>query len=325
MTQLTYSQAIREALREEMLRDDSVIVMGEDVGVMNGAHGATRGLLDEFSEKRVRDMPISETAIIGTAIGAAMTGMRPVAEIMSMDFITCCMDELVNQAAKMKYMTGGQAKLPLTVRMPFGAGFSAAAQHSQSLEAWFTHTPGLKVVMPSNPHDAKGLLKTSIRDDDPVIFLEHKALYDSIKEDLPAGEHLVPLGKADIKKEGNDVTVIATSMMVHKALIADKKLEIEGISVEVIDLRCLVPIDKDVIINSVKKTGKVIIVEEAVKRSGYSANIAAMIVEEAFDCLDAPVIRIGAANTPAPFNPNLEARYLPDEEDIYQKIKNLST
>ena len=323
MTELSYSQAIRKALTEEMQRDDKVFILGEDVGIFGGAFGVTQGMIKEFGKDRVRDTPISEAAIMGAAIGAALTGMRPVVEIMYIDFLTCCMDELVNQAAKIKYMTGGQVKLPLTVRVPIGAGYSEAAQHSQSLEALFVHIPGLKVVIPSTPYDAKGLLKSVIRDDDPVIFLEHKALYDTLKGEVPDEEYLIPLGKADIKKEGRDITVIATSMMVHKVMSVSQEIKKDGIDVEVIDPRSLVPLDKKAILNSVKKTGRVILVEEAVKRNACSANIASIIMEEVFEYLKAPIFRICSKNTPIPFSPILEKAYLPCEEEIYQAITKL--
>jgi pyruvate dehydrogenase E1 component beta subunit len=324
MAIMTYSQAIREALREEMKRDDSVFIFGEDVGVFNGPYGVTNGLLEEFGGKRVWDTPISEAAIMGLAVGSSMTGMRPVAEIMYMDFITCCMDELVNQAAKIKYMTGGKIKLPLTVRMAIGAGFSAAAQHSQSLEALLAHIPGLKIVMPSTPYDAKGLLKSAIRDDDPVIFLEHKKLYDGLQGEVPEEDYLISLGSADVKREGQDVTIIATSDMVHKAIVAAETLSEEGIDVEVIDLRCLVPLDKKTILESVMKTNKVVITEEAVKRNGFSANVAAMIIDEAFEYLDAPIKRVCSMNTPVPFSPVLEAEYLPNTENICQAVRTIA-
>jgi len=244
MRQLSYAEAIREALRLEMRRDSSVFVLGEDVGQFGGCFGVTGDLWQEFGEDRVRDTPISETAIIGAAVGAAATGMRPVPEIMFCDFLTVCMDQLVNQAAKMRYMFGGKAKMPLTVRAPVGGGISAAAQHSQSLEAWFTHIPGLKVVMPSTAADAKGLLTAAIRDDNPVMFFEHKLLYP-VKGEVPEGEYVVPLGRAEVKREGSDVTVVATSIMVQKALEAADKLAAEDISLEVVDPRSLVPLDEE--------------------------------------------------------------------------------
>ena len=302
--ELTYAEAIREALREEMRRDPSVFVMGEDVGRFGGCFGVTGDLWKEFGEERVRDTPISETAIIGAAVGAAATGMRPVAEIMFCDFLTVCMDQIVNQAAKMRYMFGGKARVPMVVRSPVGGGICAAAQHSQSLEAWFIHVPGLKVVMPSSPADAKGLLISAIRDDNPVMFFEHKVLY-SMKGPVPEGEWAIPLGKADVKRQGADVTVVATSIMVMHALAAAEELEKEGISVEVVDPRTLVPLDEDAILASVAKTGRAVVAHEAVSRCGFGAEIAALITERAFDKLKAPVVRVGAKAVPIPFS----ARY----------------
>jgi len=321
--QLTVREAIREALREEMLRDETVYICGEDVGQFGGCFGVTQGLFEEFGEDRVRDTPISETAIVGSAVGAAATGMRPVPEIMFMDFITVCMDQLVNQAAKMRYMFGGKAKMPITLRTPVGAGIAAAAQHSQSLEAWFTHVPGLKVVMPSTPADHKGLLKASIRDDNPVIFVEHKVLYD-MKGPVPEDEdYVIPLGKGDIKRQGEDVTIVATSMMVYKALAAAEELAKEGISVEVVDPRTLVPLDKDIILSSVEKTGRLVIVHEAVKTSGFGAEIAAVVAEEGFDYLDAPIKRVAAQDVPIPFNPGQEQFVIPNEKDIIAAVKEI--
>ncbi|MDI3535291.1 MAG: acetoin:2,6-dichlorophenolindophenol oxidoreductase subunit beta [Thermosediminibacterales bacterium] len=320
MRSLTYAEAIREALKEEMENDNRVFVMGEDVGKFGGCFGVTGNLWELFGEERVRDTPISETAIIGASVGAAATGMRPVPEIMFADFLTVCMDQLVNQAAKIRYMFGGKAKIPMTVRVPVGAGLSAAAQHSQSLEAWFTHVPGLKVVMPSTPSDAKGLLKAAIRDDNPTMFFEHKILY-SIKGEIPDDLDIIPLGKADIKREGKDVTVVATSLMVYKALEAAEQLEKEGISVEVVDPRTLFPLDEDTILESVKKTHKAVIVHEACVRGGFGGEIAAVITEKAFDYLDAPIKRVGALNVPIPFNGKLENYVIPGTEDIIKAVK----
>lgn len=322
MRQLSYSEAIREALRLEMRRDSNVFILGEDVGQFGGCFGVTGDLWKEFGEDRVRDTPISETAIIGTAVGAAVTGMRPVAEIMFCDFLTVCMDQLVNQAAKMRYMFGGKAVVPLTVRTPVGGGISAAAQHSQSLEAWFTHVPGLKVVMPSTAADAKGLLTAAIRDDNPVMFFEHKLLYP-VKGDVPEGEYVVPLGRADVKREGSDVTVIATSIMVNRALEAAEALAAEGISLEVIDPRTLVPLDEETILASVEKTGRVVIAHEAVTRSGFGAEIAAIIAEKALDYLDAPIKRVGSKPAPIPFSGVLEQFVLPGSQDIIAAVKEL--
>jgi len=322
MPEITYLEAINAALKEEMRRDPNVFILGEDVGIFGGCFGVTQGLYDEFGPERVLDTPITETAIIGASVGAAAAGLRPVPEIMFMDFMGVCLDEIFNQAAKIRYMFGGRAKIPMTVRTACGAGLGAAAQHSQSLEAWFTHIPGLKVVMPSTPADAKGLLVSAIRDDNPVIFIEHKMLY-AVSGTVPEGEYTIPLGKADIKREGSDATVVATAMMVHKALAAAETLAEEGIKLEVIDPRCLQPLDKDTILQSVEKTGRLVIVQEAVKFGGFGGEIAAMVVEEGFDLLDAPIKRIGAPFAPIPFATNLENAYLPGEEDIIEAVKSV--
>ncbi|GAI00659.1 unnamed protein product [marine sediment metagenome] len=323
MRKITYAEAIREALRQEMRRDENIFLIGEDIGIYGGAFGVTYGLINEFGEERVRDTPISELAIVGTSLGAAITGMRPIAEIMFMDFTTLAMEQIVNQAAKMKYMFGGKAKIPMVIRTPAGSGTGAAAQHSQSLEAWFTHIPGLKVVMPSTPYDAKGLLISSIRDDNPVIFIEHKLLY-KISGEVPEEEYEIPLGVADVKREGEDLTIIAISIMVQRAISASKELKKEGISVEILDPRTLKPYDKKTIIESIKKTGKVIIVHEACKTSGFGAEIAAMISEsESFDYLDAPIKRLGGLDIPIPYNRNLEKHAVPQTEDIIDATKEL--
>lgn len=322
MREISYAEAIREALREEMRQNDKVFILGEDVGRFGGCFGVTKGLWEEFGDDRVRDTPISETAIIGSAVGAAATGMRPVAEIMFCDFMGVAMDEITNQAAKMRYMFGGKVKIPMVVRTPVGGGLCAAAQHSQSLEAWFTHLPGLKVVMPSTPYDAKGLLKASIRDDNPVIFLEHKMLY-GVKGPVPEEDYLVPLGVADIKREGKDLTIIATSLMVHRALEAASVLEKEGISVEVVDPRTLYPLDEETILSSVKKTHKAIVVHEAVERNGFGAEIVSIIMEKAFEYLDAPVKRVCGKNVPIPFSPPLERFVIPQVEDIINAVKSI--
>lgn len=320
MRKISYLTAINEALSEEMTRDKNIVLFGEDVGLFGGCFGVTQGLFKKFGPERIKDTPISETAIIGLAVGGAATGIRPIAELMFMDFAGVAMDEILNQAAKMRYMFGGKAKLPLVIRLPYGAGISAAAQHSQSLEAWFTHIPGLKVVMPSTPYDVKGLLKTSIRDDNPVIFLEHKVLY-GVSGDVPEEEYLLPLGKGDIKKKGKDVTVVATGMMVQKALEAASKLEEEGVSVEVVDPRTLVPLDEEIILTSVKKTGRVVITHEAPKRSGFGAEIAAVIAEKGFPYLKKEIVRVCGKDTPVPFSPPLEQYYIPQTQDIVQGIK----
>ena len=316
MREITFAEAIREALREEMLRDERVFIIGEDVGVYGGAFGVTRGLVKEFGEERVRDTPISEAAIAGAAAGAAMTGMRPVAEIMFMDFTTISMDQLINQAAKIRYMFGGRAKVPMVLRAAAGSGTGAAAQHSQTLETFFCHVPGLKVVAPSSPADAKGLLKASIRDDNPVIFVEHKLLY-KVKGPVPEETEPIPLGVAAVKREGDDLTLIAYSNTLRRALAAAETLAKERIDAEVIDPRTLSPLDTETIIASVKKTGRVVIAHEAVKHAGFGAEIAAMIAEgEAFDHLDAPIKRLGGTFTPIPYNPKLEKAAVPQAEDI---------
>ena len=322
MKEIRYIRAITEALREEMARDDTVFIIGEDVGAGGGAFSATRGLLQEFGERRVKDAPISESGFVGLAFGAAMTGLRPVVEVMFIDFLTVCMDQVVNEIAKARYMFGGQFKVPLTIRTPAGAAGSGGPQHSQCLEAWLAHIPGLKVVMPSTVYDVKGLLKSSIRDDNPVIFIEHKGLY-GLKENIPEEEYTLPLGKADIKREGNDVTVVATARMVYEAVTAADKLAADGISIEIVDPRTISPLDKETILNSVKKTGRVVIAQEAVKIGGFGSEIAAIIAEEALDYLDAPIKRVGAPFTPTPFSKPLEEFYLPNSEDIIRAIKDI--
>ena len=322
MATMTFAQALNNAHKLEMQRDSNIYVAGEDVGVYGGIFGVTGGLLDQFGDKRVRDTPITESAIIGTAVGAAAAGLRPVIELMFVDFIGVALDQLYNQAAKMKYMFGGKAKLPITLRTTCGAGMGAAAQHSQCLEAWFMHIPGLKVVMPSTPYDAKGLLISAIRDDNPVVFLEHKMLYGTQGE-VPEESYTIPLGKADIKREGKDITVVATAMMVGRALSAAEKLAGNGISLEVLDPRTLSPLDEETILNSVKKTHRLLIVHEEVKFAGSGAEIAAMAAEKAFDYLDAPIARVGAPFTPVPFSPPLELEFIPSEEKIIQSAKKM--
>ena len=323
MREISYRDALREALREEMLRDPTVFLLGEDIGrYWGGAFKVTKGLAEEFGDERVRDTPISESAIVGAAVGAAITGMRPVAEIMFGDLTTLAMDQIANQAAKIRYMFGGQTKVPLVIRTPFGGGVNIAAHHSQCLEAWFMHVPGLQVAVPSTPYDAKGLLKTAIRNDNPVIFCEHKLLYP-ITGPVPEEEYTLPFGEADIKREGSDVTIVATLYMVHKALNATEKLEEEGISAEVVDPRTLVPLDKETIINSVKKTGRVVIVSEDCKTAGVSTEIAAVIAEEALDYLDAPIKRVANPDVPIPFSPPLENFVIPDENRIIEAVKQV--
>lgn len=321
MKKMTYAEAIRDGIRVEMKRDPAVYLCGEDVGKFGGCFGVTAGLVDEFPG-RIVDTPISETAIIGSSVGAAAAGLRPIAEIMFVDFMGVCMDELFNQAVKMRYMFGGKAKVPLVVKTIAGAGVAAAAQHSQSMEAWFTHIPGLKTVMPSTPADAKGLMASAIRDNNPVLFIEHKQLL-GISGDVPEDEYLVPLGKASIMRQGTDVTIVAWSWMAQKALAAAEVLEKEGISAEVLDPRTLVPLDKASILHSLGKTNKLVIVHEAVKTGGYAGEIAAIVADEGFDLLDSPIKRVTAPDTPVPFSPTLEAAYVPSVESIVQTVKSL--
>ncbi|HEX5417513.1 MAG TPA: alpha-ketoacid dehydrogenase subunit beta [Chloroflexota bacterium] len=324
--ELTYVQALNEALREEMRRDPTVFVMGEDVAIWGnkgGVYGVTSGLAEEFGLERVRDTPISEEAIVGTAVGAAVTGMRPVAEIMYADFMALAMDPLVNQGAKLRYMFGGKARVPVVIRTQEGTGRGIAAQHSQSLESWFSHVPGIKVCVPSTPADAKGLLKTAIRDDNPVMFLEHKMLY-ATRGPVPSGEYSIPLGQADVKREGRDVTFVGIHTQVLRGLAVAEKLAAEGISVEVIDPRTLVPLDIETIVNSVKKTGRVVIAHEAVARGGIAGEIAMQIMENAFDYLDAPIVRVAGRNVPIPYNLKLERAAVPQEEDIIAAIKGIT-
>ncbi len=320
MKEIRYIRAITEALKEEMARDESVFVIGEDIGVPGGSFSATRGLLEEFGERRVKDTPISESAIVGLACGAATQGLRPVVEIMFMDFLAVCTDQIVNQLAKMRYMFGGQYQLPIVIRTPCGGGLNAGPQHSQCLESWFCHIPGLKVVMPATPYDVKGLLKAAIRDDNPVLFVENKALY-GLTGQIPEEEYVVPIGKADVKRKGLHVTVVAVSRMVYQALEAAELLSKEGIEAEVIDLRTVSPLDKETIFGSVEKTSKLVIVHEAVKAFGIGAEIAAIVCEEMIDCLDAPVLRVGAPYTPIPYN--LEKAYLPNSRDVITAVKKV--
>ncbi|MEM2118381.1 MAG: alpha-ketoacid dehydrogenase subunit beta [Candidatus Bathyarchaeia archaeon] len=321
MRKITYKEALKEALKEEMRRDPTVFLLGEDIGrYWGGAFKVTEGLAEEFGDERVRDTPISENAIVGTAVGAAITGMRPVAEIMFGDLTALAMDQIANQAAKIRYMFGGQISCLLVIRTPFGAGVNIASHHSQSLEAWFMHVPGLHVAVPSTPYDAKGLLKSAIRGNNPVFFCEHKLLYP-IQGEVPEEEYTVPFGVADVKREGTDVTIVATLYMVHKALKAAEILEAEGINAEVVDPRTLTPLDKQTIIKSVKKTGRTVIVSEDCKTAGVSAEIAAVIAEEALDYLDAPIKRVAEPDTPIPFSPPLEKYVIPDEKAIIKAVK----
>jgi len=319
---MNFAEAIRDALRIEMERDPDVYIIGEDVGTFGNVFGVTKGLIDQFGEKRVRDTPITESAIVGAAVGSAACGLRPVAEIMYIDFIGVALDQLYNQAAKMRYMFGGKITIPMVLRSACGAGRGSAAQHSQSLEAWFMHVPGLRVVMPSTPADAKGLLINAIRDDNPVVFLEHKLLYNT-KGEVPEGEYTIPFGQADIKREGKDVTVVATARMVHYALNAAEKLAADGIEVEIVDPRTLSPLDEDAILESVKKTHKLVIVHEEVKFAGSGAEIAAMVAEKAIDYLDGPILRVAAPFSPVPFAPSLEMQFIPSEEKIIEGVKTV--
>lgn len=323
MREITYSEAIREAMVEEMRTNPSVFLMGEDVGVFNGVWGVSNGMLAEFGHERVRDTAISELNIIGSGLGAALVGMRPIVEIMFGDFLMCAGDQLVNQVAKARFMSGGKANVPLTIRIASGAPGSSAAQHSQSPESWFMNVPGLKIVTPATPADAKGLLKTAIRGEDPVLFFEHKMLYAATGPVPEDPDFMVPFGEAAVVRKGKDVTIIGIGIMVKKALVAAKQLSSKGIDAEVIDPRTLVPLDKDTLIKSVAKTGRVIIAHEAHLRSGPGAEISAMLAEEAIEYLDGPIIRIGAMNVPLPYSPELENHVLPNENDIVQAALKL--
>lgn len=319
---ITYRDALKEALIEEMRKDPKMAIFGEDIGLYGGAYAVTKGMVNEFGEKRVCDTPMSEAAIVGLAIGAAAVGMKTVAEIMYIDFITLAMDQIVNQAAKMRYMFGGKVKVPLVIRTQGGAGRSSAAQHSQSLESWFLGIPGLKVVMPSTPYDAKGLLKASICDPNPVVFIEHKVLYNT-KAEVPEEEYTIPIGKADIKKEGSDITIITYSRMLLYALEAAKELEQSGINVEILDLRTIQPLDKEAVIKSAKKTGTVMVVEEGNKTGGVGGEISAIVTEECFKDLKAPVRRIAGKDVPIPCTPMLEKAAIPSPEEIVKAAKEL--
>ena len=318
MREITFLDAINEAIDEEMERDLGVFVLGESIVSAQASTAIFKGLAEKYGQKRVRETAISETAILGTAIGAAATGMRPIASIMLCDFLGVCGDELINQL-QMRYMFGGKTKLPLTIIVSSGAGVSASAQHSKSLDGWLMAIKGLKIVTPSNTYNAKGLLKSAIRDDNPVVFLEHKLLGRE-KGEIPDGEYLVPLGKADIRRQGSDVTVVATVAMVQQALKAAAKLEEKGLSTEVIDLHTLVPLDKETIISSVKKTGRLVVMMEEPVTGGAAAEVAAVVADEAFDYLDAPIKRVCAPDTPVPFSPALEKYWLPDDEKLIKAI-----
>jgi pyruvate dehydrogenase E1 component beta subunit len=326
MREITYAQALNEAMSEEMRRDDSVIFMGEDIGVYGGAFGVSRGMFEEFGEKRVMDTPISELAITGAAAGAAMTGLRPIVEIMFSDFMTLAMEQLVNQAAKNRFQFGGQGSVPMVLRAPGGSGTGAAEQHSQSLEAWVAHVPGLKVVIPSTAYDAKGLLKAAIRDNNPVVFLEQKLLY-RVKGPVPESDedYIIPLGKADTKREGKDLTIITYGRMVPRCLdVAESFAKNNEADIEVIDIRTLVPLDKQALIDSARKTGRVLVVHEACQTGGFGGELVSTIVEsDAFFYLDAPVKRLGGLDVPIPYNPQLEAQVVPTEEKITAAVRDL--
>ncbi len=322
MKEITYREALNEALLEEMEKDPNVFLLGEDIAIYGGAYGVTAGLWKKYGDNRVLDTPISENAIVGVGLGAALTGMRPVVEIMYIDFIGLCLEQLNNQVAKIRYMFGGKCTVPFTLRTEGGAGRTLGAHHSQSLESWLIHIPGIKVVMPSTPYDAKGLLKSSIRENNPVVFIEHKMLYNT-KGQIPEEEYTVPIGVADIKREGKDVTLITYSRMALFCQEAAKTLEKEGISAEIVDLRTLLPMDIETVVKSVKKTNRAIIVEEDCKTGGTGAEIAAQIMENAFDYLDAPIIRVAGEDVPMPKSPVLEKLAIPDSDRICRAARKL--
>ena len=320
MAELSYREAVRDAMSTAMRRDDDVFIMGEDIAEMGGSMGVTQGMLEEFGPERVRNTPISEMAIVGAGIGAAIAGMRPIVEIMYQDFTTLAMEQIVSQAAKHRYMSGGQIKVPITIRTQGGAGWSPGAQHAQQLEAWFVHVPGLKVVFPSTPEDVRGLLWSSIYEDNPIVFFEHRTLY-GIKGEVPDEIEPIEIGKARIHREGEDVTVVATGRLVHESLKAAEQAAEQGISVEVFDPRTLQPLDEDALIASVKKTNRAVVAHEAVTRMGWGAEVAAVVQEKAFDYLDAPVARVGAKFTPIPFAPVMEEWVVPHAKDVLAAIK----
>jgi 2-oxoisovalerate dehydrogenase E1 component beta subunit len=323
MFEITYLDAIRQALHEEMARDEAVFVLGEDVGAYGGAFGVTQGLQEEFGFYRCLDTPISESLIVGAAVGAAMMGMRPVAEMQFADFIACAFDQIVNQAGSLRYRYGGRAGCPIVIRAPSGGGVGGGPYHSQNPEGFFAHAPGLKIVAPAFPDDAKGLLKTAIRDDDPVLYFESKYLYRRIKGEVPEGDHLVPLGKARLVREGKDASIIAYGASVHHSLKAAETLAAEGIDAEVLDLRSLVPLDTDAILESVGRTGRAVITHEDWRRCGFGAEVAALLAEEARDLLRAPVVRVAAENTPVPFHEALEKAHLPGPEKVADAVRRV--
>jgi len=322
MREIEYREAIREAITEEMDSDSKVFLIGEEIGIYGGSFKVYKGLLNKYGPERVINTPIAENTIVGAAIGAAITGYRPIAEIMAIDFSTLAMDQIVNQAAKIYFLSGGSVNVPIVIRTQGGVGKGVAAQHSQSLEAWFYHVPGLKVVMPSTPYDAKGLLKTAIKDDGPVMFIEHKMLY-STRGEVPEGGYSVPFGKAEVKREGNDITIFAYSNMVIKSLNAAEELSRDGVSCEVIDPRTLVPLDIDSLVNSVKKTGRLIVVSEACSRGSVASDISARVTERAFKYLKAPVKIVAGLNTPIPYNSALEEASIPQVTDIVEAAKKM--
>ena len=322
MREILYREALNESLRQNLEMDERVFVMGEDVGIFGGIFQITAGLMKDFGEERVMDTPISESAILGGGIGAAMNGMRPVVEIMNMDFLFACMDQLANQAAKIRYMFGGQLTIPMVIRAPGGGGRGAAAHHSQILHGLFMHIPGLKIAIPSTPYNAKGLLNTAIQDDNPGLFLEDKMLYN-VKGKVPEEYYTVPFGEAEIRREGRDLTIVATFRMVDKALGVAQELAEEGVEIEVIDPRTLCPLDKGAILESVKKTGKLITVDEGNKVNGFGAEISAMVSEEAIEYLQAPICRVAAPMTPVPYGPTLEKFYIPDEANIREAVRKV--
>lgn len=324
MRELTYAQALNEALHQYMEKDDSVIVMGEDVGKYGGVFQVTAGLYDRFGENRAVDTPISEAGFVGAGVGAALTGLRPVVELMFIDFTTVAMDQIINQMAKMHYMFGGRGTVPMVLRVNIGAGRGAAAQHSQSLHAWFAHIPGIKIAMPATPYDAKGLLNTAIASDDPVMFIEHKKLYPETG-DVPEEFYSIPFGQAEVKREGGDVTVVAASAMVHRSLAAAEEAAREGIEVEVIDPRTIAPLDKKTIFDSVRKTGRLLVADEGHKTCGLAGEIAALVAEEAIEYLEAPIARVCSPDTPVPYSPGLEEAYIPDVKDILPALRRLMT
>ncbi|MFK8033710.1 MAG: alpha-ketoacid dehydrogenase subunit beta [Hyphomicrobiales bacterium] len=323
LVEMSYAEAVRDALDIALSSDERVILMGEDIGVYGGAFQVTGDLVHKYGEDRVMDTPISELGGAGVAVGAALTGLRPIFEFQFSDFAMLAMEQICNQAAKLRYMLGGAVSVPLVMRFPAGSGTGAAAQHSQSLEAWLAHVPGLKVIQPATPHDAKGMLLAALEDPDPVMIFEHKILYKS-KGMVPTGHYTVPIGRAEVRREGNDVTIVASSIMVHKALDAADKLAEEGVSAEVIDLKTIRPIDRETIFSSVRKTSRLVCVYEGVKTLGIGAEISAMVAEsEVFDFLDAPILRLGGSESPIPYNPNLEKAAVPQTAEIVEKVSQL--